>query len=224
MGFQGSVLEYQKVYNSMGFIDYFRILLEEKLKPDSGERTEPKIFFEITDNEAYEFVTVKVLNKDIKHMPYMYADWIARYAISSAIKKVSKMLALQAKTTNMGDGLYRVTIDPAKTTEPSRYRFNQIEAFYEVNDRILDLTVTVKGDKGYLLLSFLKGEINGILRTLENGNLPGATSATLVSGLLKRTSDYLIRDLLKVPEAAHEMLLQLEHNPELTIEEWGQAE
>lgn len=219
IGFKGDVLEYQKVYDGLGYIDYFRILLEEHIQPNSKERTQAKIFFEVTDNEAYEFATVKILNKDIKQMPYMYADWTARYAISYAIKKVSKMLALQAKTTNLGGGLYKVTIDPAKSTVASRYRFNQIEAFYEIDNLILDLTITVKGDKDYLILSFLKGEINGILKTLENGNLPGATSAILASGLASQISDHLIRDLLKVPEAGHETLLQLERSPELKVEQ-----
>lgn len=219
VGFNGDVLEYQKLYNETGYLDYFRILLQEREQPKNTERTQAKIFLEITDNEAYEFTNVKIIEKDIKDLPYMYTDWIARLAISYAVKKVSKLMGLKAETEKVKGDLYKVTIDPAAATVPSRYRFTQIVVFYEIKDLLLTLDVTIKGEKDYLMLSFFKSEIHGILRTLENGNFPGATSATLVSGLLQGSSSYLIHDLLKVPEASREILLLLEHNPELTIEE-----
>ena len=219
MGFHGSVLEYQKVYDEDGFIDYFRIMLEEAVKPEAQDRTQAKLFLEVTDNEAYEFANVKIIGKDIKDVKYMYADWIGKFAISYAVKNVSRLLGLKAKTEKVREDLYKVTIDPAETTETSRYRFTQIVVFYEIKDLILNLDITVKGEKDYLILSYAKSELHGILRSLENGNFPGATSETLVSELLKGSSNYLIRDLLKLPEASHEILLRLEHNPELTIEE-----
>ena len=154
----------------------------------------------------------------------MKADWIARYAISYAVKNISKLLSLEAKTEKVKKGLYRVTIDPAKTSVPSRYRFSQIEIFYEVKDLFLSIDVTVKANKNYLILSYYKSELNGILRALENGNFPGSTSAILASELAKGSSSYLIHDLLKVPESLREKILELEHNPELIIEELDPAD
>lgn len=221
VGFHGSVLEYQKVYDNLGYIDYFRIMLQEGQTVETeSDRKQAKILAEMTDNEEYSFAHAKIIDKDISNIPYMYFDWEANLAISYAIKKISKTLSLQAKSEKIRDGLYRVTIEPAKTTVPSRYRFTQIEIFYEVNDLFLNLDLTVKGPKDYLILAFYKSELHGILRALENGHFPGATSETLVSGLLKGTTNSLIRDLLKVPEAGHETLLELERNPSLTIEGW----
>ncbi|MES2769400.1 MAG: hypothetical protein V4596_09660 [Bdellovibrionota bacterium] len=219
VGFKGDVLEYQKLYDESGYLDYFRILLQEAPKPEASERNPAKIYLEVTDNEAYEFANIKVIEKDISGIKYMYADWIARLAISQAIKKVSKLLGLQAHTEKVKEGLYKVTIDPAKTTEPSRYRFTQIEAFYEIKDLFLTLDITVKGPKDYLILSYYKSELHGILRALENGNFPGSTSEILASELVRGSTSYLIRDLLKVPEAAREKLLEFGRNPE--IEEEG---
>ena len=218
VGFKGQVLEYQKLYDEIGYLDYFRILLEESPKPETSERTQAKIFVEFTDNETYEFANIKIIEKDISSIKYVYADWIARLAISKAIKKVSKLLGLQAHTEKIKDGLYKVTIEPAVTTEPSRYRFTQIEAFYEVKDLFLTLDVTIKGTKDYLILAYYKSEVHGILRSLENGNFPGATSATLVSGLVQGSSDYLNHGLLGVPEAARETLLEFGRNPEIREE------
>lgn len=225
MGFKGEVLEYQKVYDSIGYLDYFHIILKEAPNaylPNTLQRADRKparILLETTDNEGYEFAHIKVTEKDISNVPYMYFDWIARYAISYAVKKISSTLGLLAKTEDMGGGIYRVTIDPALTTVPSRYRFTQIEVYYEVEDLFLNVDIKVKGTKDYLILSFVKSEIHGILRALENGHFPGSTSAILASGLLKGSSDYLVRDLLKVEEAGHETLLKLEGNPELKVEE-----
>ncbi len=220
MGFRGNVLEYQKFYDDIGYLDDFKILLEEPLKERVAERAQARILFEIKENDTYEFANFKILQKDIKDLPYMYADWIARFAISYAVKDVSRLLGLRAKTEKVGEGLYRVTIDPAKSTEPSRYRFTQIEVFYEVKNLFLNLDLNIKGERDYLILGFLKSEIHGILRALENGNFPSSTLVTLISELLRGSSDYLIRDLLKLSEASRATLLELERNPELTIEEW----
>lgn len=215
LGFNGEVLEYQKIYDENGFVDYFRILLQEGVKPDVNERTQAKIFMEITDNESYEFANVKIMDKDIRSIKYMYNDWVARFAINYAIKNVSKLLGLQPKTEKVKEGLYKMTLQPAKTTAPSRYRFTEIIAFYEIKDLFLSLDVTIKGPKDYLILTFVKSEVNAVLRALENGNFPGATSSILTSQIGKGSSDYLLRDLLKVPEAARDTILLFERNPEL---------
>lgn len=214
VGFNGEVLEYQKLYDDLGYIDYFRILLQEAPKPQSNERVQAKIFLEVTDNDAYEFANIKIIEKDISSIKYVYADWIARVAINMAIKKVSTLLGLQSHTEKIDKNMYKVTIEPAKTTEPSRYRFTIVEAFYEIKDLFLTLDITVKGPKDYLILSYYKSELHGILRALENGNFPGSTSQILTSGLMTQSTDYLFRDLLKVPEAAYETLLELGRNPE----------
>jgi hypothetical protein len=220
IGFKGEVLEYQKIYDENGYIDYFRMLLQENPpSPLVNERTPAKLFLEMTDNESYQFAHIKITEKDIKNYPYMYADWIARYAISFAVKKVSKLLSLQSKNEKIKPGLYRITIEPAATSVPSRYRFTQIEVFYQVKDLFLSLDLTVKGEKNYLILSYIKSELNSILRALENGNFPGSTSEILTSEVAKESSNYLLRDLLQVPESLREKLLELEHNPELKIEE-----
>ena len=124
-------------------------------------------------------------------------------------------MGLQANTEKIDRGKYKVTIQPAKTTQASRYRFNQIEAFYEVKDLFLTLDITVKAPKDYLILSYYKSELHGVLRALENGNFPGSTSGILASELLTESSDSLIHGLLKVPEAAHETLLKFGRNPEI---------
>lgn len=219
LGFRGSIVEHYRFYNDIGYLEDFKILLEEHHKK-ADERTNARVSFEIKGNESYEFTNFKLINKDIKGLPYMYADWIARFAISYAIKNVSKLLGLRANTEKISSGLYKVTIDPAKTTEPSRYRFTRIEVFYEVKNLFLNIDLTIKGEKDYLILGYLKSEVHGILRALENGNFPSSTLVTLFSELLKGSSDYLIRDLLKLPEASHEILLELERNPEISIEEW----
>jgi hypothetical protein len=221
VGFRGEVLEYQKIYDDNRFIDYFRIMLLEDPSEKNTERKQTRIFFEVNDNENYEFANLKLLEKDIKDLPYMYTDFIARFAISYAIKKVSKSLALPAKTEKVREGLYKITIDPAPTSEVSRFRFHQIEIFYEVKNLFLNMDLTVKGQKNYLMLSFLKSEINGILRSLENGNFPGVTSEILISKLLKRSSDQLLRGFLKIEESSHETFLMLQNNPELEVEEWN---
>lgn len=224
VGFKGDVLEYQKVYDDNGYIDYFRILLQEA-KPtlESELRTPAKILLEMTDNEAYQFAHIKVTEKDISKIPLMKADWIAKYAISYAVKNITRLLQLEAKTEKVKDGLHRVSIKPAKTSVPSRYRFSEIEIFYEVHDLFLSLDVTIKGDRDYLILTYFKSELNGILRALENGNFPGATSEILASGLPRESSDYLIRDLLKVPEVLNDKILELERNPG-TIDEGSDPE
>lgn len=223
VGFHGEVLEYQKIYDELGYIDHFRILLQEAPKPQTNERTQAKIYLEVTDNEAYEFANIKVIGKDISSIKYVYADWVARFAINYAIKNVSKLLGFQSHTEKVDRGMYKVTIEPAKTTEPSRYRFTKVEAFYEVEDLFLTLDVTIKGPKDYLILSYYKSELHGILRALENGNFPGSTSEILASGLATESTDYLFRDLLKVPEAAYETLLKFERNPEIKEQEEPQG-
>jgi hypothetical protein len=219
INFKVDVLDYQKIYDDNGYIDYFRMQLQEKPVKNSEERNPAKIFLELTDNEGYQFAQVKVTEKDIHMLPFMKADWIARYAISYAIKKVSKLAGLQSHTEKVGDGIYRVTVEPAPTSVASRYRFTQLEIFYQVKDLFLSLDVTVKSVKNYLILTYYVNELNGILRALENGNFPGATSETLISELVKGSPDDLLHDLLRVPESLHGKLLELERNPGATIEE-----
>ncbi len=175
-GFHGKVLDLKKDYDEDDFIENFSVLLEENQKQE--ERTAPQMFLGVTSSSHEESMTIKILNKDIQNFPYMKYDWIARLVVKLAIDKVSRILSLPYKTTNK-NGVYHTEILPAMNTIPSRYRFEQLDVNYSVNNLILDIEIVLRGSQNFLLMEYVRGYVNAILRMLENGHIPGTTAGVL---------------------------------------------
>lgn len=211
IGFLGKLNSVSKEYDEDGFLDNFSIDLQE-YAPHS--RTHPNIVGIVTKNKSFQEIQLKVLDKDLKGIPYMYFDWTARLVIKYALKKIAKLLGFQISFKKVGNGLTQVTLDPAKASEDTRYRFRQIQMVYSVNNLVLDAYATLWGNEDYLITEYLKGELNALLRSLERGK--EAADVIIFDKTFLRSSglslsDRLLKEVLKEPSSDVLEEIQLNH-------------
>ncbi len=204
LGLDMQVHRVSKKFDEDGFIDNFDLLLQEM--PQKSFKTERKyqrdlntyIGLNLPSESNHDFVSISVLNKDIQDIPFMWSDWVGKLVFSVALKKIASTLGLQLKIKKITNNNYQATILPTKNSAPSRYRFDQITIVYNLKDLILNAVIRVYSKPEYIPLQFGRGELHAIVRALEQGMFPGATTSWILASKLSRESlsDYLLHETL----------------------------
>lgn len=218
LGFDMQVSRVSKTFDVDGFIDSFDLLLQETSKKSfKAERKYQRdlntyIGVSLPPESKHDSVVISIFNKDIQDIPFMWSDWVGKLVFSYALKKIASTLGFELKIKKVTNDNYQATILPAKSTAPTRYRFDQITIVYNLKDLILNAVVRVYSKPEYLPLQFGRGELHAVVRALEQGLFPGATTSLILASKLSQESlsDYLLRETLGRDEESYSNPEELE--------------
>jgi hypothetical protein len=228
MGINAKVQEVRKRYNEDGFIDEFYLQIKETPKVMAEKKFERNLetylSVSLPSEGRFDAVAISLINKDIQDIPFMWSDWVGKLVFSFALKKIASTFGLQLKIKKVNKDNYQATFLPAPGSQPSRYRFNQITIVYNLKELILNAVVRIYTPTNYLPLQYVRGELQAILKALEQGVFPGSRASWILASQLSRgsLSDYLLHETLGTDEESYSNPEELERILPLKAVEAGQ--
>lgn len=228
IGVSAKVQEVKKHYNEDGFIDEFHLLVKETPKVIAEKKyqrnLETYLGVRLPSENGFDAISIALMNKDIQDIPFMWNDWVGKLVFSFALKKIASTLGLQLKIKKVSKENYQATFLPTPGSQPSKYRFNQITIVYTLRDLVLGAVLRIYAPTDYLPLQYAKGELQALLKALEQGVFPGSKASSILASQLSRgsLSDYLLRETLGTDEESYSNPEELERILPLKAVEAGQ--